>query len=229
MLTVVCGEDSISSRNYLVELKNSFHQKNSEIVDIVSSRIDEILKWQGESMTLFSRDQVFFTENLRELVNKKSSLKWQKTIEKIVKLKRISLIDFEDEISSRYLKFPLGTIVKEFKPKENIFKFLDLCFPSNLKNFLISLDSLVKTIDENIIFYMLYKHIRNLLIIKSGQSIPRLQTWQIAKLKKQAYNWEEKKLLSFYEGLHKIDISTKTSTNPYSIKKSLDILACYFL
>ena len=229
MLTIICGEDSISSRDYLLFLKNSYRQKNWEIVDLDSSKIDEILKWQGESLTLFSRDQVFFTENLRTVVNKKSALKWQKTVEKIIKSKKYILIDYENEVPSRYLKLPPGIVIKEFKPKETIFKLLDLCLPGNLKNFLQILDTLVKTIDENIIFYMLVKHIRNLLTIKAGQSIPKLQTWQIAKLKNQAKHWEEKELLNFYQGLHRIDISTKTSTNPFSLKKSLDILACYFL
>ena len=57
----------------------------------------------------------------------------------------------------------------------------------------------------------------------------KIQKWQLWKLESQAKLWKKKNLEEFYHGLHKIDIALKTSKNPYSVKKSLDILACYFL
>jgi len=229
MLTIICGEDSTTSFNYYSSLKKNYLDKSYEILDVSSSDLENITSWLGQSQSLFSQKKIFFTQNINKRLSRKLNLKINKVVEKLIKDKSVEVVDWEEEISSRELKFPKATVVKEFKPAQNIFKLQDSLYPGNLKNFIYALNQLAETVDENIIFYMLVKHIRNLLTVKSGQSISRLQPWQLAKLSKQAKNWEEKKLLGFYQGLHRIDISTKTSSNPFSLKKSLDILACYFL
>ncbi|NCO88428.1 hypothetical protein COW98_01830 [Candidatus Roizmanbacteria bacterium CG22_combo_CG10-13_8_21_14_all_35_9] len=229
MLTIICGEDSTTSFNYYSSLKKNYLDKSYEILDVSSSDLENITSWLGQSQSLFSQKKIFFTQNINKRLSRKLNLKINKVVEKLIKDKSVEVVDWEEEIPSRELKFPKATVVKEFKPAQNIFKLQDSLYPGNLKNFIYALNQLAETVDENIIFYMLVKHIRNLLTVKSGQSISRLQPWQLAKLSKQAKNWEEKKLLGFYQGLHRIDISTKTSSNPFSLKKSLDILACYFL
>jgi len=229
MLTIICGEDSTTSFNYYSSLKKNYLDKSYEILDVSSSDLENITSWLGQSQSLFSQKKIFFTQNINKRLSRKLNLKINKVVEKLIKDKSVEVVDWEEEIPSRELKFPKATVVKEFKPAQNIFKLQDSLYQGNLKNFIYALNQLAETVDENIIFYMLVKHIRNLLTVKSGQSISRLQPWQLAKLSKQAKNWEEKKLLGFYQGLHRIDISTKTSSNPFSLKKSLDILACYFL
>jgi len=229
MLTIICGEDSTTSFNYYSSLKKNYLDKSYEILDVSSSDLENITSWLGQSQSLFSQKKIFFTQNINKRLSRKLNLKINKVVEKLIKDKSVEVVDWEEEIPSRELKFPKATVVKEFKPAQNIFKLQDSLYPGNLKNFIYALNQLAETVDENIIFYMLVKHIRNLLTVKSGQSISRLQPWQLAKLSKQTKNWEEKKLLGFYQGLHRIDISTKTSSNPFSLKKSLDILACYFL
>jgi len=229
MLTIICGEDSTTSFNYYSSLKKNYLDKSYEILDVSSSDLENITSWLGQSQSLFSQKKIFFTQNINKRLSRKLNLKINKVVEKLIKDKSVEVVDWEEEIPSRELKFPKATVVKEFKPAQNIFKLQDSLYPGNLKNFIYALNQLAETVDENIIFYMLVKHIRNLLTVKSGQSISRLQPWQLAKLSKQAKNREEKKLLGFYQGLHRIDISTKTSSNPFSLKKSLDILACYFL
>ena len=76
---------------------------------------------------------------------------------------------------------------------------------------------------------MLARHLRNILITKMGEKIPKLMSWQIGKLANQAKYWDEKNLINFYQGLHRIDVNSKTNGTPFSVKKSLDILACYYL
>ena len=147
----------------------------------------------------------------------------------LIKDKAIEAVTWEEEISSRELKFPKGPLVKEFKPSQNIFKLQDSLYPGNLKNFLLIINELSASVDENFIFIMLLRHLRNLLLIKSGTVSSRLQPWQVAKLKSQAAHWQIDKLANFYDSFHKIDVSQKTSANPYSLKKSLDILSVYYL
>lgn len=229
MLTIVCGEDSITSRNYYSSLKKNYQDKNFQIIEIPSSDLENISSWMGESRSLFKENKVFFTVNINKRLSRKLNLKINKVVDQIIKDKSVELVDWEEEKSSRELKFPKGIVVKEFKPSQNIFKLQDALYPGNLKFFLSILNQLTETVDENFVFIMLIRHLRNLLLVKTGQGNSKLQNWQIAKLKSQASKWELDKLINFYDAFHKIDISQKTSTNPYSLKKSLDLLVCYYL
>lgn len=229
MLTVVCGEDSVSSFNYYSTLKKDCQDKGCEIRDINANDLENINLWLGEAQSLFAQKQAFFTQNINKKLSRKLNLKINKVVEELIKDKKIELISWEEEISSRFLKFPKGIIVKEFKLQENIFKLQDALYPGNLKNFLQMLEQLSNTVDENFIFIMLSRHVRNLLVVKTASVESELQKWQVYKLKSLASRWEENKLAGFYDSLHKIDVSQKTSTSPYSLKKSLDIIACYYL
>lgn len=229
MLTIICGEDSATSRNYFYELKNNYKKQGSEIYNIDSSQLTEITSWMGDSPSLFSQKKVFFTQGINKKISKKAPSKNLRIIEEIIKDKNIELIDWEEEISARFLKIGNGVTVKEFKPNENIFKLLDSCYPGNIKQFLTQLHLLSETVEGGFIFIMLQRHIRNLLLLSLKLNVPKLAPWQAAKLKGQSSKWDTKKLLGFYESLHRIDVSTKTSTNPYSMTNSLDIVACYFL
>ena len=122
-----------------------------------------------------------------------------------------------------------GAVVKEFKPSQNIFKLLDSCYPGNLKTFLNTLQTLSESTEDIFIFIMLARHMRNILSVKLGEKIPKLASWQLGKLSNQARYWDEKNLINFYQGLHRIDVNSKTNGTPFSVKKSLDILACYYL
>ena len=229
MLTIICGEDSITSRNYYSSLKKNYQDKDFQVIEIPSSELENIPSWMGESRSLFKENKVFFTVNVNKRVSRKLNLKINKVVDQIIKDKTIEVVDWEEEISSRSLKFPKGVTVKEFKPSQNIFKLQDVLYPGNLKSFLSILNQLTETVDENFVFIMLIRHLKNLLLVKTGQSNSKLQSWQIAKLRNQASKWRQDKLINFYDAFHKIDVSQKTSTNPYSLKKSLDILSCYYL
>lgn len=229
MLTIICGEDSISSRSYYLELKNKYRAAGNQIYDIKATEISEINKGLSESVSLFSQKLVFFTQGLNKKISKRTNPKLFSLAEEIAKIKEVDLIDWEEYTMGRELKLTKGITVKEFKASETIFKFLDSCYPKNLKSFISLLYSLPTKVDEIFIFIMLVRHIRNLFMVKLDSPSKSLQGWQIAKLKSQAYYWDENKLSSFYDGLYKIDVRLKTGNNPFSVRKSLDLLACYFL
>jgi len=229
MLTIVCGEDSSKSREYFSALKNDYKNKYVTIVDVASAQLDEITKWMGESTSLFSETQVFFTQNLNKKLSKKSTPKQIKIIEEIIKSKTIDLVDWEEEVPSRFLKFGAGAKIKEFKLSESIFKLQDTLVPGSFKNFANMLNILKEGTEETFIFIMLQRHLRNLLLVKMGLNPGKLATWQIGKLKNQTASWKLENLMSFYDSFHKIDVSSKTGSNPFSLSNSLDLLASYYL
>lgn len=227
MLTIICGEDNIGSRKYFQNLKATFSQKNFEIRNIQARATSELNKWLIDSPSLFTTKKVFFTDNLMKVIKKSKNTLTE--VEKISALKDTELYDWEDSLTARELKAIKGAVVREFKPTDSIFKLLDACYPSNKKQFVRLLNTLVESSDENFIFIMLARHIKNLLLIKDGQIPTGMQKWQAQKLITTTQYWEKDKLLMFYDGLYRIEIRNKTSTNPYSVKESLEILSCYFL
>ncbi|GAB4219163.1 MAG: hypothetical protein Fur009_3930 [Candidatus Microgenomates bacterium] len=229
MLTIICGEDSISAYNYFVELKNKYRQDNYEIFEIAASDIENITSWMNDSIMLFSTKKVFFTEGLNKKISRKQNLKINEIIAKLIDDKNIEVYDFENEVSSYYLKFSKKVKIKEFKPSENIFKLQESIYPGNLKTFIQILNNIVSIQDQYFIFNMLTKYIRNLILIKNGGFDKKIAPWQLSKLKIQAAKWDIKKLINFYDGFYKIDLMQKTSSTPFDIKKSLEILACYYL
>ena len=224
---VICGEDSVASRNYFFELKKKYQAKDIEVQEINPNQIEEINNWLGDSLSLFSTKKIFFTQVLNKTISRKTSIK--RVIENLIKSKEVEIVDWEEGVSTRELKFSKLASVKEFKPTGSIFKLIDSCYPGNLSIFINQLNNLPDKIEAGFIFFMLSKQIRNLLLVKSDEQPAKMMDWQIWKLKKQANFWSQEKLLSFYEGLHRIDILVKTSQNPFSLRHSLDILAYYIL
>jgi len=235
MITIICGEDTVSSRNYFFDLKKKYQEKGKEIENISGEELNDLLSWLGQSQTLFGLSKVFFIQNMFKKIVKRNKKMLEKVI-KILKSSEIDLIDWEDGLSTRGLKTILKLefnqfrkSIKEFKPSKNIFKLLDACHPSNKQTFIKLLKSVSKKTDDYFIFIMLSRHIRNLILAKENGLSNNLQIWQKKKLQNQADYWKIYNLISFYQSLHRIDLKIKTSTSPLSTKKLLDIMACYYL
>jgi len=229
MLTIICGEDSIASRNCFLEQEKILREKDFEIVNIDYHQVLELDETGSSESSLFASKRAYFTQSLNKKVFKKMSERNEKKIKAIVFSKEIQVFDWEEETSSRDLKSIKGIIIKEFKPSQNIFKLLDSCYPGNLKTFVTSLNILSESTEDIFIFIMLARHMRNILITKMGDKVPKLMSWQIAKLSNQARYWDEKNLINFYQGLHRIDVNSKTNGTPFTVKKAMDILAFFYL
>ncbi|MBI4009085.1 hypothetical protein HY357_02535 [Candidatus Roizmanbacteria bacterium] len=227
MLTIICGEDTSASRNYFLSLKKDYKEKGYEIRDIRPDELSSISLWLGESPSLFSIKRVFFSQNVNKYV-RRDSMSLINDLKKLEKNTDVELIMWES-VSLWELRLSKLGKVKEFRPRETIFKLLDSAYPGNRNLFISLLNSLSDKSDENFIFLMLVRQIKNLLLLKQGFSPVKMQSWQTYKLKSIAKSWKLENLISFYEALFKIEVGLKTGTNPYSIKESLDILACHFL
>lgn len=229
MLIIICGEDSIASRNYFLDQQKVFSEKNFEIVNVSYQQVLELDESEASSASLFTQKRVYFTNSLNKKVLKKLNSKTERKIKEIIISKKIQVFDWEEGTTSRDLKSIKGIIVKEFKPSQNIFKLLDSCSPGNLKTFINTLDIVSESTEDIFIFIMLVRHMRNVLTTKMGDKVPKLMSWQIAKLSNQAKYWRLENLINFYQGLHRIDVNSKTNGTSYSVKESIEILACYYL
>jgi len=227
MLTIICGDDNSTSRQYYVDLQNQLKNQQKEVIFFKAKDFFDLSLWLGDSLMLFATEKVFFTENLDKYYSKRDKINAEK-IAKLSQDKTIEIYDWENKALWE-LKLKALAKTKEFKLSATIFKLLDSFQPGNKKVFYQTLSILTKTTDASFIYSMLVRQVRNLILLKMGQELERTTPWQAAKLKSLARLWSEEKLLQIYEALHKIDMGVKTSTTPFTVSQSLDIISCYFL
>lgn len=227
MFQIICGEDIVASRSYYNSLREDYLKQGYQIQIIDYEQVLTLATQTAWSMSLFNEKQIYVTENL----NKKyrTSKEILAIFEKIHSLEHVVLIDWEDGKSAWELKLKKIGKVKEFKPNETIFRLLDSCYPGNKQSFLSNLDHFANNNNEQFIFIMLVRAIRQLVITLNDPSSLKAPPWQKYKIISHAKKWKPDNLLKFYASLQRIDTLTKTNTYPQTIKQSLDILACFFL
>ncbi len=227
MLTIICGEDSISSRSYFISLQTDYKQKGYQIISIPANQIEQVIKSSGNELMLFTDKQVYAVEHLTTYTTRKKSKDFEILLRSLIDDKDIEVIDWESK-GAREIKIKTPN-VKEFKLSQSVFQLQEACFPGKLKLFLTLLNKLSESQEEGFIFVMLCRHIRTLILARTQQLPPSVPFWMKKKLNDQAIKWSLELLLGFYEGLARIDSSTKTSSNIYGVKRSIELLTCYFL
>lgn len=227
MLTIICGEDTMASRQHFQKLKDQYKTEGYELCLIQKADPETLRIQTSETNSLFSEKRTFFSEHLVKFLKRSKSKEVLAQIQTIMK-SDIIWLDWE-QYSAREITNPKGATIKEFKPSSSIFKLLDECYPGNLKQFMNDTAAVLESQEDGFIYAMLCKHIRGLILAKANSLPANTSPWQRGKLSTLARLWPEEKLIAFYEGLSRIDVSVKTSSSPYGIKKSLDILSCYLL
>lgn len=227
MFLLVTGEDSIASRNYIASLKKSYHQKNSLIKEIEASELTEIIKNETD-VNLFGEPTIYFTQGLLvywSKLKKKHAVEMKALIDNPI----IKVINWEDKKSLYDLKMKPGPNIKEFKLETSIFDLQDMLAPGKKVEFVKKLNRLKDTNDPFLLYSMIHKHTRLLLLLNTNQDAGRVNPYVKSKAQVLARKWETDKLKKFYYGLTKIDQSIKTSSTPFDIVQSLEILAAYYL
>lgn len=228
MLTIICGEDTRASRKHFQSIKEQYVANGFEIVNLSGVQYEMLREQMTESASLFQPKRAFFSEGLVKSLKLKRSKEMLSKIDTLVHDKHITWFDWET-YSAREITNPKTAKIQEFKVAASIFNLLDECYPGNMKHFITQMNVLLDTEEDGFIYAMLCKHIRGLILAKTNSLPGNTSPWARKKMTTQAALWPYEKLVSFYEGLARLDVSIKTSNNPHGIKKSIDILACYLL
>lgn len=229
MITVICGEDTVASREYLNEALKTHTEKNNAVVQSITAAEAIDLSLQNSQPISLFETPVYLLENASKKVARKGSGDLYKALLKLSKSAEITLYIWESGVGKREIKTADLGAVKEFKLNSSIFTLLDQCYPSNLNRFIADFGKLSTPTTELFIQIMLTRHMRSLLAIRLGEIPPRMMSWQLGKLKAQASRWNPKDLLDFYEKLLSIEVRLKTGRSVYSVGESLTLLSCYYL
>jgi hypothetical protein len=224
MIQIICGENSIASRDYFLKIKTNLKKQNYFISEIKSENLDNLT--EPETITpLFYQNKAFFAENLYQKISKNKKI--------IDKLEQLFGAKFDLYLWEEKAKYELKSFFKfkiiEFKLENNIFDLLDNFYPGNKRIIYAKIHEIVNDKNENLLFYLLTKRVRQLILIKTNQNPPLIQPWQLYRLKKQASRWTLDNLLKVYRSFLNIEIDLKTSQTPYTLLQLIDITNCYFL
>jgi DNA polymerase III delta subunit len=226
MIVFFHGSNQVLSRNKLKDLVSQAENDNQEIIYLNGLNINlESLKQNLESGSLFGQEKLVIIEKL--FSRPKSKIKDQ--LVKYLKTEPIStsLIFWEPKsiagTTTRWL--PKNWHINEFKVSPVIFKFLDSLQPKNNKIMLELLHQCLEIDSQEMVFYMLARQIRSLLIAKDmGKKGLSGAPWQIGKLISQAKRHTLKELLSFYKKLLIADEQIKTGQSILPLSYHLDLI-----
>lgn len=219
MKQLLHGENIVESRKYLSLLTTRAQKEGKEIVVLDGTKVllSEIRN-ALESDSLLCNNRLLILENLL-------SARKSKEQEKIIDY--LSEAKFDNDLvlweAKEFKKNPLdGMITQVFKINQNIFPFLESLRPGNEKQMLDLLMKTKKQEEPEMIFFMLIRQFRLLLITKSGGSSP-LPDWQKKKLMTQVRHFTKEHLAHGYQELLEIDFGQKTSKDPYPLSSRLDL------
>lgn len=214
MITLYHGDHIEASRNELNRLK--VQARNREIRQIDGTKIDNATLIQSlESRSMFADDSFIIIERLFARMGRQ-----QKKIQELCIILRNAPADvvlWEDkEVSATVIK-NLGNapVVRVFKLPALIFQFLDTF---HLKTF----ESLMETEAPELVFSMLIKRVRQLILICDGGMPAGLQSWQARRLTTQARSFTMDELIRLYDKLGEAEYAIKSGSSPFSFRQLLE-------
>lgn len=222
MITIIHGDDLVSSRKFLVEQKNSL--QNTTTLNGDELTLEKLVE-AFEGSSLFSDEKNIFIENL---FSKKRSKELEEILDYISKKNDIDLFIWEktDLSKSQLSTFPKAKTFL-FKIPKNIFSFLDNISPKNNNN-ILNFHKVLETNDPDIIFYMLIRQFRLLLAVSGTSSnsideMQRLSPWQRNNLERQSKKFSLSELRDAYNKLYKLDLNIKTGVSS-NLTTAIDFL-----
>lgn len=226
MITILHGDDIVKSRQELETIKKQ--NKEAELLILDGRKVDLTqVKQVLEAGAMFTTSRLVIIENL--LSGRKN-----KNQEEILGYlgknpPRVELILWEEEEVSKSLlsKVPPAKITL-FKPEPVLFKFLESIRPKNTEEVLSLLARCIRVEAPEIIFYMLNRQFRLLLLVKDGitsgvEELDRLADWQKQRLARQAKYFSLEQLVNIYHQLLEIDYQQKTGQAAFDLAKTLEL------
>lgn len=227
MITLICGEDNSASRLYFASEISKFKSNGFEPKQIPSENLKYLVNGH-EDYSLFGSRTIYTNENIQKAYTRNKP-KLNELLNTLNKNKELNILIWIDSISKRDLGITAPVNIKEFRPDKNIFKFIQSCYPTNLKNFLNILNDIKTKNNDFFIFLMLSRHIKKLLLYQQGIKPPGLQNWQDYQLDQQQKKWKKEKLIDYYDKLISIDSLIKLGKSPYGMFAYLETLSTYYL
>lgn len=225
MITIIHGDDIVSSRKYFIEEKK---------------KADSPIALEGERLTLsdlvpivegnqlFSQEKNIFVEKF--LSGKKANSGELKNIAQYLQKnnKEANIFFWEaKELTPAMLTLFKNAQIKLFKLPKRLFAFIDAISPQNRSRLIFLFHQALAETEVELIFHMITRQFRLLLALSDTNSdaieeVKRLAPWQRSNLQKQLRHFSNESLSSIYKKLFDIDLAQKTGSSPLSLTQTID-------
>lgn len=252
MITIIYGEDTAASRNYLFAERNKHSEK--AILDGASLTLTDLLQALSGS-GLFGDQQAIFIDEL--LSKRKTSKELEEIISSIVNSQSSIFIWESKDLTAKQLSSFKKATVKQFKIPATVFAFLDALLPKNGEKLVTLFHELLKDEDVNFALFMLQRQVRLLLALSNQEpvipdligdpgkgidsrlrhaerglrgndtiisEVKRLAPWQKGKMEKQAKQFTSQQLIELHTKLYKLELGQKTGGLSMPLEQELDFL-----
>lgn len=225
MITILHGEDIVKSRSELLSLKDTYKDKELRMLDgkVIS---DTDIVQALSSTSLFDTESYVIIENLISSQGKKT-----KRIEQLITILQNTensahIILWEDKklTPSALAKFGKSVKIIEYSYPTLLFSFLDNFSSQRIPQIIEQYRMLTNREPAEVVQVLLLRRIRQLLLLKSGKSVPDLPSWQISRLTNQNRFFTMDELLRIYHSLISLELSIKTGTTYLSLQEGTERL-----
>lgn len=223
MITIIHGDDTLSSRNFFIEQKNKAKDPLSFEGEVIN--LTELVQNLDGSM-LFSSTRNIFIEDF--FSKRKPGKDFDEIISYLQNRNEANIYFYEKKkLTKKQSSAFKDGIIKTFDYPKNLFQFLDNIRPKNINN-LILFHDVIKTVEVELMLFMLIRQFRLLLAISDLNSentideVKRLAPWQISKLQRQARYFSVHELINIYKKLYEIDLGSKTGSLSLSLEQAID-------
>ncbi len=221
MITIVHGEDTLSSYKRLSELVEQYKAKNIDVSIKDAGELDvATLRQETGSTDLFGTSNCLVIKNL--LSGTKSKIK-ENLIETLKKMTEVEIVLYEaKKLTDTALKSFSRAKVEAFNINPVIFKFLDILRPGNTRVILLGWNRLLELGHEpEYVFSMVARQIRLLIQAKSGASYLKLSPYPKKLITAQANYFTLNHLLDLHHHLYETDKRIKTGLSPLPLDQLL--------
>jgi DNA polymerase III delta subunit len=223
MLTIIHGDDTVSSRKILNEER--VKEVDTEVIRLDGNKITLAeLTVLSQTSSLFESKRVIIIENL--LAGAASKQK-EAIFSYLAKLTSPTIIIWEkEEIGKSILnKYFSKAKIITCQPPALIFKFVENLGAGSTADTLLLFRKVLTQAEAEFVFVMILRQWRHLLIAKDlGQKgLSFLSPWQSRKFMAQARYFTLEQLISSYRNLLAIDYKLKTGKIPYKLSELIDI------
>lgn len=222
MIYIIHGADSGKSR---LKLRQIIETKTGEIVYLDGRKVSpEDLIVACETSSLLSANRTVVLENFFQRKLSRDKTDCQNYIFKQKLNPDIIFWENSEIDKNKISRFAKETVIYKFDYPANLFKFLDSLGLVTRLDLLQKFQILVKKNDPELIFSLLVRQFRCLIMVKdSSKNISKLPDWQYFKFKLQSRYFSLEKLLSLYRKLLQLDYQMKSGATPFAKKELLDI------
>lgn len=220
-MIILHGEDIKKSYQRLCSITEDYKNKNVEVIihDAVDLDITG-LSQELNSSGLFGTTKLIVIKNL---MSGKKSKEVNQIIKALQETQNDNIVLYEDKkVSVSIINKFSGAKVEHFAISPIIFKFLDSLRPNNLKQILVSWNSIK---DENtepeFVFAMIVRQVKLMVQSKSTENYLKIAPYPARLIRQQATFFQHNQLLDLYHELHLIDQKIKTGKGGNNLENLL--------